>query len=1122
MTDPTEQPGSPHPEQPPPAAAGAIQPPPSGGTSLPRLSVRNPVVANLIMLTILVGGVICALTLVREMFPESRPEQVLISTIYPGATPAEVEKGISIKIEEKIKGLEDVDEIRTTIGEGTSVVVVSLRSSVDDVDQAVDDVQAEIDTIPREDLPEDAEETRVVALEPRLPVISLSLYGDIDEPTLKQWGKRLRDDLLAIPGITDVVLSGTRPDEISVEVQPQRLVEYGLSFAEVADAVRRSNLDLPGGLLRTTGGNVAVRTLGEKDRAERIEEIIVRSDPQGRVIRLRDVASVTDGYEEVDLISRFNAVPAVSVTVYKTGDQDAIEIAAKVKAFTAGKTGQPFEQSWLQELGLHGRAAASVYAAAAQQPYTDLPGGMATHNELARFIEGRLDLLKRNGAWGLGLVFLTLLLFMNWRVAFWVMMGLVLAILGTLIVMKFIGLTLNLVTMFGLIIVLGMLVDDAIVVAEHVYTKLENGVAPDLAAIEGAEAVTWPIVGAVTTTIVAFLPLMFIEGRIGDFFGVLPIIVITALSISLFEALAVLPAHLAHMRRPRFELNPAGTPGRRGSAPTAKAPWIGRFRTAQRRILHDWLLRQYERVLRLAVEYRYVTLGVVAAAMLVALASVVGGWVPFQFIQKADSETLMANLEMPVGTPVARTDEATRIIERATQGIPEIVSTYTVVGMQFDTNGGDTGLRSHLSQLLIELAPVEDREARGQRNSEEVLLDLRRRTADIPGANSLRYEAIHGGPGGAALQIELAGERVEDLVTVTQRMKRRLARFEGVFDISDDFEAGRREVQIELLDSARALGLTTQDLAGQVRAAFYGLEARKLNRDREDVRIMVRFPPDTRRQVYDLESMWVSTPAGRLVPFTEVARIREGRSFAAIHRLDQKRTVTLTADVDESAANAQVIGSRIAAEFPTLRGEFPVTMQFGGQRREFAKSFGSLRMDFGVALLLIYAILAALFRSYTQPLIVMTAIPCGVVGAVVGHWVMGYPLTILSLIGLVALTGIVVNDSLILLDFINREVAAGVPVFEAVIDGGKARLRAIILTSVTTIAGLAPLMAERSFQARFLIPMAISISFGLAFATVLTLVIVPSLYLVVHDLRGLLRRIRGWVVPSPQPGRVQL
>ena len=1079
--------------------------PASRGKSLPGFSVHNPVLVNVTMLAIMAGGIVCALTLVREMFPETRPDQVLINTTYPGATPAEVEKGISIKIEEKVKTLEELDEMRTSIGEGYSSIVLYLRSDVDDVDQVVTDTKAAIDTIPREDFPEEAEETRVSSLEPRLPVISFSLYGDVDEETLKQWGKRLRDDLLTVPGITDVVLEGTRTDEISVEVRAGRLFEYGLSFMQVADAVRRSNLDLPGGQVRTARGNVAVRTMGEKDQADAIGEIIVRSDPDGRVIRLKDIANVVDGFEDVDLISRFNACPSVTVTTYKTADQDAIDIAWKVKAFLAGKTGQPYVLSPTDQVTPRGRDAMEVYHSAAVHPYTDLPGKLEAHSDLARFIEGRLDLLKRNGTWGLALVFITLLLFLNWRVAFWVMMGLVLSILGTLVAMKCIGISLNLITMFGMIIVLGMLVDDAIIVAERIYTKVEQGMVPELAAVEGTEEVTWPVVCAIVTTIAAFVPLMYIEGQMGDFLSVLPVIVILALTISLFEALTILPSHLAHQMVPK----------QTGNSCRAQPGFIDRARDFQRRFLHTFLLAHYEKLLRRAISYRYVTVAIALCGLLVAGGAVAGKRVPFVPIQKMDSETLLANLEMPVGTPIADTDQAVRVMEQAAKGIPEVKSMFTLVGTQVNNWGMSTGLRSHHAQVIIELSPIEERE----RNSEAILRDLRSRTGDIPGANSVRYEPIHGGPGGSVIQLEISGDRLEDIIAVCERTKQRLTQLEGVYDIDDNFDAGRREVQIELLDSARALGLTTEQLATQVRAAFYGLEARKINRDREDVKIMVRYPESDRQRVYDIESMWVATPDGTIVPFSEVARVSEGRSYAAINRLDQKRTVTVTADVDEGIANADAINSLLATEFAELREGRDVTLKFGGQRRETMKSLGSLKQDFAVAMLLVFVILAGLFKSYSQPLVVMTAIPFGLIGAVAGHYVMGYPLTILSLIGLVALSGIVVNDSLILVSFINRQAADGMPLYEAVVDGCKSRLRAILLTSITTIAGLAPLMLEKSFQARFLIPMGISITFGLAFATMLTLVVVPAIYLIVADLRTIVSRLTRLLPGRGEPRR---
>ncbi len=1069
-------------------------------TSLPRFSVNNPVLVNLLTWTVVVGGVYSAMTLVREMFPEITPNAVLVSTIYPGATPAEVEKGIAVKIEEAIKDIEQIDEIKTTIGEGMSSIMVILHSDVEDVDQAVTDIKAAVDTIRPEDFPADAEETRVIKVEPSIPVINVSYYGDLDEQTLKDTGRRLRDDLLMIPGITEVVLQGTRADEISVEVSPAQLNRYGLSLPGIADAIATANLDLPGGQIKTVGANVAVRTMGEEDQARPIGEIIVRSDPSGKVVRLNEIATVVDGFEESDITSRFNAEPTVMATILKTPRQDAIVIADKVKALVAGKMHQPLERNWLARskdgLGIPSEVE-RVYEAAWNDPYP-AGGKLKTSTNLARFIEGRLDLLKRNGFWGLLFVFLSLLLFLNWRVALWVMFGLLLAILGTLIVMRTMAYSLNLISVFGLIVVLGLLVDDAIIVGEHVFTRIEEGMEPKLAAISGAESVTWPVVCAIVTTIVAFAPLLFIEGQIGDFMGVLPVIVMCALAVSLFEALSILPSHLAEWLKPISPL--AG-----GRVSSGAHRLFARVRALQAFALKTVLLGGYEKLLRKAVSYRYVTMAALMAVLIGSLGMIAGGRVPIVFVQKMDSETAIANLKMPVGAPIRETDRAVRVAEQAAVDLgPELDSLFTLIGIQFseDMQGASGG--SHLGQLIIELTQIEERE----RDSEEILRELRSKTSDIPGVNALKFSALHGGPGGAAIQIEISGERLTDLIEVANRVKSKLGGYAGVFDDDDDFDAGRREVQIELLDSARALGLTTQSLATQIRGAFYGIEARKIQRDREDVKIMVRYPRAAREHLSDIESMWIATGDGTLVPFSEVARVKEGRSYASIKRKDQKRTVTVTADVDQSAGNARWINAEMAATFPGLEREFPgITFEFGGQAREFAKAFGSLWRDFGIAAMLIYVILAALFKSYVQPLIVMTAIPFGVIGAVAGHFVMGYPITIMSLIGLVALTGIVVNDSLILVDWINRRTAEGVPYREAVLQGGRARMRAIMLTSVTTILGLAPLLLETSFQARFLIPMGISIAAGVAFATVLTLLAIPSLYVIVEDARAILTRL---------------
>ncbi len=1064
--------------------------------SLPKLSVQNPILVNLLMYAIIVGGAYSAFTLVREMFPEIRPKQVMISTPYPGASPAEVEKGITIKIEEQIKNIQGIETIESTIREGVSVIMAKLYNDFDDVDRVVTDIKNAVDSIPRDDFPQEAEETVVARFEPTLPVINVSLFGDMSDEQLKAFGKQLRDDLLALPGVTEVILSGTKRDEISVEVRPEQLLQYGLSFIDVSEAIRRGNMDLPGGQIKTSGANLAVRTLGEKEIGAEIEDLIVHADASGRVVRLSDVATVVDGFEDTDLLSRMDEKPGVSVMVSKTDDQDAIEIARKVKAMVAGKMHEPFEIPWSSNLTGQGAELQRVYDDAFATPYPKI-GSVKTHSDLSVYIEGRLDLLQRNGFWGLVFVFMSLLFFLNWRVAFWVMMGLVLAILGTFSLMSVGGITLNLISMFGLIVVLGMLVDDAIIVGEHIYSKIEEGLEPKLAAIKGSEEVTMPVTIAIATTMIAFAPLLSIKGMMGDFMRVLPIIVMTSLAISLFEALTILPSHLAEtFERAARKQKRERTQGRIGA-------WLDGLRTKQIWFVDEVLKKRYRRLLEHAIEYRYVSVSIAVALLTVSIGMVMGGRVQTVFIQKMDADSLVVALELPVGSTIDQTDEKMRFIEKATGGFPEVKTRFALIGGQIDMNmeGGDAGA-SHLGQIIIELEPGETRE----RSSDELLRIMRERTANLTGINSLTFRSVNGGPGGAAIQIEIAGDDPAQLLAASNRVKTRLYEFDGVYDIEDNFDSGQREVLVELLDSGRALGLTTESLATQVRAAFYGLEARKLQRDREDVKIMVRYPESERARLADLEQMRIATPLGNLVPISEVASIGDGVGYATIRRKDQLRTITVKADVDDDRANSREVLAAMGPDLERWAREIPgVKFGFGGQSEEFQKSFSSLNRDGALAIAGIYILLVGLFKSYSQPIIVMLTIPFGFIGALAGHYAMGYPLTMFSIIGLVALTGIVVNDSLILVSFINHRIAEGRSVKEAVVDGGLARLRAILLTSITTVLGLAPLLTETSFQARFLIPMGISIAAGLAFATLLMLILVPCFCVIEQDIKGAFR-----------------
>ena len=580
--------------------------------SLPRFSVENPVLINMLMVALLVGGGYSAQALVRELAPEWRPDKVVITTPYPGATPLEVEKGITIKIEEAIKDQEHIEKIDCTIVEGLSAVVVSMTSEARNIDQVVNDFKAAVDAIPRDELPRDAEQTTVTKLEPTLPVISVALYGPVGERDLKEAGERLRDDLLRLPGISKVQLSGTRKGELAVEIVPEQLVAYHLSLRDVADAIALANLDLPGGQLKTSEQNVAVRTLGETDEAELIAETIVRTTADGQVVRVRDLGCVVDGFEDSDVRSRFNGEPAVNIIVSKTPDQDAIDIAARVRAFVYGKRGDPLELNWLDKIRVRlgwSCPEMDIWRAARREPMHE---GLRikAHTDLSRFIEGRLELLTNNGLWGLALVFLSLLIFLNWRIAFWVMMGLILSISGSVLLMNLLGVSLNMITMFGLIIVLGLIVDDAIVVGENVYARVERGEAPKRAAVEGTEEVTWPVIVAVLTTIGAFVPLLFIEGQMGDFMGLLPVVVTCALTISLVEALMILPSHLADTLKP-VQRDLQAHPRHR------LAQWIQPVRDRQQRFVREVLGRQYERLLRMAVANRYVTIAIMVGIMII-------------------------------------------------------------------------------------------------------------------------------------------------------------------------------------------------------------------------------------------------------------------------------------------------------------------------------------------------------------------------------------------------------------------------------------------------------------------------------------------------------------------------
>ena len=1108
-----------------------------------RFSVENSVLVNMLMLVLLFAGTGYAFTLIREMFPESRPDAIIVTAVYPATQPEELEKAVTIKIEEACRDIEGIEKIDSTISEGMTTTTLTLYNEVEDVDAVLQEVDMEIKAI--DNMPVDVERLTARKAEPTLPVISVALFGDATEKDLKQAARDLRDDLLLLPGISEIQLNGTREDEISVEIDPATLRKYNLTLSEVADAIRRTNLDVSSGNLKGNSANVSVRVLGEESRGVDLEDVEVYTTTSGQRILLGDIATIRDEFVDTDIDNYFNGKRSANLVIQKTKSQDAIQIATIIKAYIAGKKGETFDAWGFQEAynapwywkpfalssvwtsrfisWLTGRPdPQAIYEPSLSSPFPHKLN-VALYSDLSRFVPGRLDLMIRNGQSGLILVIIVLNLFLNWRVAFWVAMGLLISFMGTFIVMDIFGVSINLLSMFGLIIVLGIIVDDAIVIGENIYRQIEEGKPPEQAAVDATNEVMWPVIVSVSTTIGAFLPLLFITGRIGTFFRELPLVVTAALTVSLIEALIILPSHLAHLP-PVKKYDEAHPP---------KWVWglFHRIGLWQTHFMERFLQAPYEWFLRLALRWRYVSVSVAVGSLFLCLGLIFSGIVKFEFIQKMDSETVIMELEMPIGTVLDDTRQRLKALSDFVMTQPEVVSAQMQAGFQVNIGGaGAMGVdvQPHLGQIIIELKEADKRDQEGLRSSEELLTEMRKFSATIPGVNSITWEAFSGGPAGKDIELRISGKNFSQVAEVATIIKKDLNSFEGVVDLEDDYDLGKQEARLQLLESARPTGITVQDLGTFVRNALYGAEARRITRNREDVKIMVRLPKEFRQDIFNLEALWVPRPSltqsddaisansemakirqqHRWIPISEVARIEETQGFTTIHRSAQERSITVRGDVDSSLGNLSEVMTRFReTTLKEIQQDYPnVRLEFLGTSEEQAKSFAGLQLAFPVAFMIIYMMIAGLFRSYFQPLVVMAAIPFGVEGAILGHWITGNPATILSLIGLVALSGIVVNDSLVLVEFINSLKRQGYNAYDACVLGARSRLRAILLTTMTTAAGLAPLMFETSFQAKFLIPMAVTLTFGLIFATLLTLILIPCLNLILDDIITMFKR----------------
>lgn len=1034
---------------------------------------RNGVVANLLMVAMIGAGFATAPNIPMELFPEISVDMISVSVIYRGAAPEDVEQAICVRVEEAIAGIEGIRRVISTAREGQGVIAVEVEAG-HDPRQMLERVKSRVDAI--QTLPEDAEKPVTQEVTNRIQVINVSVSGGADELALRQTAERVRDDLLEIPLIKSVELKNARPYEISIEVSEEALRRRRLTFDDVANAIRRSSLDVAGGSLKSNEGEILLRTQGQAYNGRDFEELTLLTLPDGSRLTVGDVAEVRDGFESTDRWTFMDSKPAMFLKVYRTSEQSSIEIANTVNAYL-GRMGP------------------------------QLPDGieLTPWADFSSVLEGRISLLLRNGLSGLALVFVVLTLFLRVRLAFWVSVGIPASFLATLAMMHWLDVSVNMISLFAFIVVLGIVVDDAIVVGESVVSERERGASGLESAIRGAQAVGTPVIFGALTTATAFAPLLFLDGYMGKLWRVVPCVVIPALAFSLIESQLVLPSHLRGGRDHGDE-----DPATRGLIRRFFAGFDRLFLLATRKI--------YQPILSGALRFRYLTVLLAVASLAVTIGLIRSGRVEFVFFPDVESDHVAASLTLPLETPAAKTGRAIEELEAAAmaalaeaeqeEGKRIYRHILTAVGeqpfsAQAGKNAGDlrsTFANTNEGEIIIELVPSPERTV----TANEIARRWRERTPPIPDLAKLTFSSDLL-EGGGAIDIQLAGRDFDELQRAVAQTKTMLSEIEGVIDIGDSSRGGKPEIKLNLTERADAFGLTLSELGRQVRQGFYGEEVQRIQRGRDQVRVMLRYPEHERRSFADLRSIRIRTPSGEELPFLTTAVASIGRGFSEIRRVDRQRTISITGNVDETLANANEVTRQLETRIlPAVLSAHPgISYSLEGEQRTQRETIESLKDGLIFALFIIYVLLAIPFRSYWQPLIVMSAVPFGFVGAVWGHIALGMAMSIFSLCGVVALAGVVVNDSLVLVSFVNRRRDAGGSVRQAAIEAGSARFRPVWLTSLTTSAGLAPLILEREVQAQFLIPMAVSLAAGVLFATAITLLLVPSIYLILEDMRSL-------------------
>ncbi|NMR27751.1 efflux RND transporter permease subunit [Pseudoalteromonas sp. NEC-BIFX-2020_015] len=1019
---------------------------------------KNHVAANLLLISIVFAGLFSLTTQIPlEVFPSFETDRISVSVSLRGSTPEDVEQGVTIRIEESVQDLEGIKQISSRSSEGSASVSIEVDSGYDPR-ELLADIKSRVDAI--NTFPADAEKPVVALAQRKREVIAVTVSSDYGEKETREYAEQVRDQLLRLPSVTQVELSGVRDYELAIEVSQDTLRQYSLSLSDISRAISNSSTDISAGNLKTEGGDVLIRSKGQAYRKDEFARIAVKNQKDGTIIRLGDIATISDDFEETPVRTRFNGKQAAFIDVYRIGPQSAITVADEVKEYIEGQQNK-------------------------------LPQGfdLSYWDDDSELVKSRIATLTTNALQGGILVLALLTLFLRPAIAFWVFIGIPVSFMGAFLAMPLFGVTLNIMSLFGFILVLGIVVDDAIVTGENVYTHLKTAESGEQAAILGTQEVATPVTFGVLTTVAAFLPLAFIEGGRGALFAQIPVVVIPVLLFSLIESKFVLPAHLKYIKLRHEKGEPS------------------KFDKFQQRFADGFelaILKYYQPLLNLALRHKLATVSLFVGIFLIILTMITSGWTKFIFFPRIPSETVRVNLTLPTGTPFEVTNKYVIDMSDKARQLQDKYrdkdSGESVILNILATTGGRGGA-SNSGSVRFEITPAEKRDS--DIGSRELASEWRELIGVIPGAESLTFRAEIG-RSSDPIDVQLTATSLSTLQEVAEHVKARLATYPTVFDIADSMSDGKEELQIELTEQGLALGLNRVDVSQQVRNSFFGAQAQRIQRGRDDVRVMVRLPIDERRSVADLKDILINAPTGGTVPLSHVATLVPGQSPSTINRIDRYRTLNVTADIEKNNTNMTVLQADLKVFLDELVQQYPgVSHSLEGEAKEQRESFGSLAWALVFVFFIIYGLLAIPFKSYLQPLIVMSVIPFGMIGAVVGHWIMGMDLTIMSLLGMLALIGVVVNDSLVLVDFINKKRSEGGELLEAVKMAGASRFRPVMLTSLTTFIGLMPLLFEKATQAQFLIPMAVSLGFGIIFATFITLLLVPVNYL-------LMERVQGW------------